>query len=49
MEVSKKFTTGKSIYDDVNNENVLGEPVDIKRNIRRIPSIQDYRNIKANI
>lgn len=49
MEVSKKFTTGKSIYDDVSNENVLGEPVDIKRNIRKLPTAADYKSIKAII
>jgi hypothetical protein len=49
MEINKKFTTGKSIYDDSSNENVLGEPVDIKRNIRQLPTIEEYKNIRANI
>lgn len=49
MEVSRKFTTGKSLYDNPENENVLGEPVDIRRNIRKLPTIDEYRSIRPNI
>jgi hypothetical protein len=45
MEVDKKFRTGQSIYDNPEYENVLGEPIDIKRVIRNLPTIEDYRQI----
>jgi hypothetical protein len=45
MEVQKKFTTGKSVYDNPDNEMLLGEPVDVDRVIPGMPTVEDYRNI----
>lgn len=43
MNIDAKFRTGKSKLDNPENENVLGEPVDIKRTVRTIPTLEDYR------
>ena len=45
MEVQKKFTTGHSIYDNIANESLLGEPIDLNRVVRGLPTFQDYKNI----
>jgi hypothetical protein len=45
MEINKKFTTGKSRFDDPNNEYLLGEKVDVNRVVPGLPSVEEYRNI----
>lgn len=48
LELNKKFLDGHSKYDDM-NEHLLGEPIDIKRKIRDIPTSQDFKNIKYKV
>lgn len=43
MEISKKFFTGKSKFDE--NETLLDEPIDIKRRVRQLPTQEDYKKI----
>jgi len=43
MEINKKFLTGTSKYD--HNETLLGDPIDIKRRVRTIPTPEEFRKI----
>lgn len=43
MEINKKFMEGHSVFDK--EELVLGEPIDIKRKIRDIPTVDEYKSI----
>jgi hypothetical protein len=45
MEVSKKFTTGKSKFDNPDKEYLLGDKVDVPRVVSPVPTVEDYRNI----
>lgn len=44
-EINKKFTEGTCKYDNPEDELLLGDPIDIKRIIRRLPTSQDYRKL----
>ena len=45
IELNKKFLEGTSSYDHEGVENILGDKIDIKRRIRDIPTVEDYRKI----
>jgi hypothetical protein len=45
MEINKKFTTGRSRFDNPDHEYLLGDKVDVPRVVPSIPSVEDYRNI----
>lgn len=45
LEINNKFMDGVSSWDVEGTEQILGESIDIKRNIRRLPIIEEYRNI----
>lgn len=44
-EIDKKFNTGTSSLDDPEQERLLGDKIDIKRKIRTVPTISEYRSI----
>jgi len=44
-EIDRKFNTGKSSFDDPDQELLLGDKIDIKRIIRSVPTVDDYKNI----
>jgi len=43
MEINKKFFEGESSYDK--KEQIFGEDIDIKRRIKELPTVEEYRNI----
>lgn len=45
VEINNKFLHGESAYDHAGAEIVLGEPIDIKRRIRNIPTVEEYKNL----
>jgi hypothetical protein len=45
MEIDKKFTTGKSSFDDPHIENILGDSIDIKRYVKPLPTLESYKAI----
>jgi hypothetical protein len=44
-EIDRKFNTGKSRFDNPEEELLLGDKIDIKRTVRTVPSIADYKSI----
>ncbi len=44
-EINKKFTEGTCAFDNPDNELILGEPIDIKRIIKQLPTVEEYKNI----
>jgi len=45
VEINNKFLHGHSAYDSEGSETLLGEPIDIKRKIRNIPTVDEYKNL----
>ena len=45
VETNRKFMEGHSIWDNQDNESLLTEPIDIKRNVRKLPTVNEYRSI----
>ena len=45
VELNKKFLEGHSKYDDKDLENILGDKITIKRRIKDLPSVEEYRKI----
>lgn len=45
IQINNKFINGKSIYDDPEKERILGDTIDIRRRIRDLPTIEEYRAI----
>lgn len=45
VETNRKFMEGHSAWDNQDNELLLTEPIDIKRNVRKLPSVSEYRSI----
>ena len=45
VELNKKFLEGHSKYDDKDIENVLGDKINIRRRIRHLPTVEEYRKI----
>jgi len=43
MEINRKFLDGESSYDK--KEQIFGEDIDIKRRIKQLPTVEEYRNI----
>jgi hypothetical protein len=44
-EIDRKFNTGHSRFDNPDEELLLGDKIDIKRIIRTVPSVDDYKSI----
>jgi len=45
VQISKKFTEGTCAFDNPEQEMLLNEPIDIKRNVRSLPTAEDFRKI----
>jgi hypothetical protein len=45
IEINNKFLNGESSYDKENYEKVLGDDIDIKRKIKQLPTVEEFRNI----
>lgn len=45
VEINKKFLQGESKFDQEGMEEILGDKVTIKRRIRDIPTVEEYRRI----
>jgi hypothetical protein len=45
-EITKKFTEGSCVYDNPENELLLNDPIDIRRIIRTLPTLEEYRKLQ---
>ena len=43
VEINKKFILGHSKFDDPEYDKILGDKIDIKRNIKDIPKFEDHK------